>query len=379
MTTNRLQTPLFPNVRRSPYFDRTEAAGATAYMVYNHMYMPMDYGRPPDSDYAALTEDVTLWDVGAERQVELAGPDALRLADRLATRDLRDLTLGRCRYTLVCDDEGIVICDPVVLRLATDRIWFSHGNVDLLLWAKGIAVGAGLDVRVGEADIAPMQVQGPRARALLAEVGVAGLDDLGYYSLIHATIGGVACVVSRTGWSGGPGYEVFPRSSAVAGDVWDAIVAAGASHGLRITAPNVPRALERGITDIAWFHNLGVNALEAAPRLVDLDADAFIGRDALLRVAAGGVRRATVGLLGPAARPARAEGTSAITAAAGAIVGATRWLAYSPALARTIAVGVVGRAHAEIGTPLTIQTPVGALSCIVTGLPFVPAPPGTRD
>src|SRR3954469_14638520 len=159
--------PLFANVRRSPYFERTEAAGAVAYMAYNHMYMAMDYGRQPAAEYRALTEGVTLWDVGAERQVELAGPDALRFADLLATRDLSQLVPGACRYTLIADENGIVICDPVVLYVEEGRVWLSHGNVDLLLWAKGVALGAGLDVQVREADVAPMQVQGPLARAVL--------------------------------------------------------------------------------------------------------------------------------------------------------------------------------------------------------------------
>ena len=138
--------PLFANVRRSPYFARTEAAGAVAYMAYNHMYMAMDYGRQPAAEYRALTEGVTLWDVGAERQVELSGPDALAFADRLATRDLSEVAPGTCRYTLIADEHGIVICDPVMLHVETGRVWLSHGNVDLLLWAKGVALGAGLEI-----------------------------------------------------------------------------------------------------------------------------------------------------------------------------------------------------------------------------------------
>ena len=138
-------------------------------MAYNHMYMAMDYGRPPAAEYRALTEGVTLWDVGAERQVgDRRGPDALAFADRLATRDLSPLEPGACRYTLVARREGIVICDPVVLYVEEGRIWLSHGNVDLLLWAKGVALGAGLDVAVREADVAPMQVQGPLARTVLS-------------------------------------------------------------------------------------------------------------------------------------------------------------------------------------------------------------------
>jgi aminomethyltransferase len=370
--------PLFANVRRSPYFARTEAAGATAYMAYNHMYMAMDYGRPPTAEYRALTEGVTLWDVGAERQVEIAGPDALAFADRLVTRDVAALEPGACRYTLVGDEQGIVICDPVLLYVEEGRIWLSHGNVDLLLWAKGVALGAGLDVAVREADVAPMQVQGPLARTMLAPLVGDALDGLAYYRLMRAEIAGVPCVVSRTGWSGGPGYEVFPLGSERALEVWDAVAAAGQPLGMLVCGPNVPRALERGITDIAWFHNLGMNALEAAERLVDLDAGEFVGRGALLEAREAGIKRRTIGLKGPDVTLPRADGTWQLTRD-GAPAGATRWVARSPALGCMIGVGVVGREHAEPGTELALVAPDATVPFTVATLPFVPAPPGTTD
>jgi aminomethyltransferase len=369
---------LFPNVRRSPYFERTEAAGAVSYMAYNHMYMPMSYGRDPAVDYAAVTEGVALWDVAAERQVELEGPDALALADLVTTRDLRTLEPGACRYALVCDDDGTVLCDPVVLRVSAERVWLSHGNVDLLLWVRGVAHGSGLNVRVREADVPPVQVQGPRARAVLEPLAGPGLSGLGYYRLLDCTIAGVPCVVSRTGWTGGPGYEVFPLGSAGAVDVWDALVAAGAPHGLLIAAPNVPRALERGITDIALHHGQGANGLEVSERLVDVDAAPFIGRDALLAVRAAGVARRAVGLVvegGPLPGPVGVwevvDGDCR--------VGGTRWVAWSPALASTIAVALVATPEAVPGTRLSLVHPGGAAPCTVATLPFVPEPPGLRD
>jgi aminomethyltransferase len=345
-------------------------------MAYNHMYMPMDYGRAPGVDYAALTGGVTVWDVGAERQVELHGPDAIALANRLVTRDLAGLVAGDCRYTLVTDEAGTVICDPVLLCVDADRVWLSHGNVDLLLWCKGIAHGAGLDVAVGEADVPPIQVQGPRSPELLAAAGV-DVDGLAWYHLRHARVDGVDCVVSRTGWSGERGYEIFPLGSAGALGVWDALVAAGEPLDVLVTAPNVQRALERGITDTAWFHNLGANALEVAPRVVHLDAGDFVGRDALRAIRDRGVARATVGLLGPDVVPGRVEGAWSI-AAAEQVVGATRWVTRSPALGRLIAVALVEVAHAGVGTGLTLRAPAGPIPVTAAALPFVPPPAGAR-
>ena len=262
MSTASRAQPLHPHTRRSPYFDRTEALGASEYMPYNHMYMPMAYGRDPREDYRALTERVTLWDVGAERQTELRGPGALALADLLTTRSLADLEVGGCRYTICCDAEGQVICDPVLLHPWPDVVWLSHGSVDLTLWAAGLALGGGHDAEVSEPDVAPLQVQGPLAPALLGDLLGPALDELRPFRCTVFELAGVECVISRTGWSGGPGYEVYPLSSARALEVWDAIVAAGERHGLLVTGPNVARAMERGITDISYATNQDLNPLE---------------------------------------------------------------------------------------------------------------------
>jgi glycine cleavage system aminomethyltransferase T len=368
---------LFPNVRRSPYFARTEAAGAVAYMAYNHMYMPMGYGRDPSVGYRAVTEGVALWDVAAERQVEITGPDALALADLLTTRALSSLEAGQCRYALVCDEDGIVLCDPVVLHVAEGRIWLSHGNIDLLLWVKGVRHGLDLEVAVAEADVPPMQLQGPLARDVLAPLVGPDLDRLAYYRLMQTSIAGVPCVVSRTGWTGGPGYEIFPLGSAPAVAVWDALAATGEPYGLVIDGPNVPRALERGITDTALQHGQGANALELAERLVDLDAGPFVGRDALLAVRAAGIARRTVGLIVEAGTLPSPVGIWPILAA-GRRVGGTRWVARSPALGTVIAIGLVESACAEPGTGLVLRHPDGDATCRVTRLPFVGEPAGLR-
>ena len=220
--------PLFANVRRSPYFDRTEAAGAVAYMAYNHMYMAMDYGRQPAAEYRALTEGVTLWDVGAERQVELAGPDALAFADRLVTRDLSALAPGACRYTLVARRAGH--------RDLRSRAPVRRGGPRLALarQRRPAAVGEGRRARrrprrrgARGGRRADAGAGAARARPCWRRSSATRSTASRYYRLTQAEIAGVPCVVSRTGWSGGPGYEVFPLGSERALEVWDAVAAAG--------------------------------------------------------------------------------------------------------------------------------------------------------
>ena len=371
MTASDRRQPLYPHTRRSPYFARTEAAGATEYMHYNHMYMPMAYGRDPAEDYRALTERVTLWDVGAERQTELRGPAAMALADQLTTRSLADLPVGGCRYTICCDTHGEIICDPVLLYPRAELIWLSHGSVDLTLWAAGLALGGGHDVEVSEPDVAPLQVQGPLAPALMRDLLGDQLAELRPFRCSEFTIAGVGCVVSRTGWSGGPGYEVFPLSSQRALAVWDAIVAAGEPHGLLVIGPNVTKAMESGITDTSYATNQGLNPLELwQDYLVDLDKGPFIGREALRAIAQRGVARRQVGLLGPQSRLPRLEGPWPLRRD-GTDIGATRWASFSFALERAIAIGVVDAGHAVEGSTVEVLHPGGSAEMQICRLPFV--------
>lgn len=359
------------STRRSPYWDGAVAAGAVEFMAYNHMTFPIVYTRTMAEEYVALTERVTLWDVGCERQTELRGPDALRLADRLATRDLSTLKVGQCRYAYVCDPDGTIMCDPVVLRPWPDVVWFSHGVVDLTLWARAIALEGGWDVAVSEPDVAPLQVQGPLAAEMLRGVVEAPIDELRFYRCVVTRVAGIDAVVSRTGWSGALGFEIFPTSSARAMDLWNALLDAGRPHGLVVTGPVVHRAVERNVTDTAYATNAGMNPFEAGgERLVDLDKPDFIGRDALLRVKAEGAQRRTVGLFIEGDVP-RIEWPWPITDARGR-PGLVRWATHSFALDRSIGIALVDAA-VEAGERVQVEHPGGRVGAEVTTLPFVEA------
>jgi glycine cleavage system aminomethyltransferase T len=360
--------PLFPNVRRSPYFERTQDAGALEFMVYNHMYMPIVYARDPRAEYEALQSRVCLWDVGAERQTELRGPDAVRFANHLCTRDLRELAVGRCRFTMVCDHRGAIMTEPIVLRPWEDVVWISHGDVDLTLWARGLAAGQGFDVTVSEPDVAPMQVQGPKSLELLRELS-PDVETLGYYHCTVTRVAGVDAVVSRTGWNKNLGFEVYPLDDAGALRIWDAVVEAGAPHDLMIAGPNLSLAVEQGITDNHYYVNSGMTPFEAgAGRLVDLDSAPFVGSDALAAPGAAEPERHTMGLLleGP---PGRMEAFWPIEWR-GAAAGEVRWAAYSYALEREIAIAILPRACAA-GEEVVVHAPAGAIAARVASVPLV--------
>jgi glycine cleavage system aminomethyltransferase T len=360
---------LHPNVRRSPYFAATERWGAVSYMVYNHMYMAIAFARDPREDYDALLNRVCLWDVGAERQTQLRGPDALALANYLCTRDMRDLEVGQCRFTMVCDAAGTVMTEPIVLRPWEDTVWISHGDVDVTLWATGLALARGYDVTVSEPDVAPLQIHGPRALDLLSKL-VPGVGDLAYYRCVETTVAGHPAVVSRTGWSRDHAYEIYPLGSDHAMELWDALEEAGEPLGLLVTGPNIHRAVEQAITDNHYYVNDGMTPYEAgAGRLVSLDSAPFVGSDALARVSREPLRRHTLGLAFEGAPGTPMEAFWPVVDDGGP-AGHVRWAAYSYALERDLGITLVD-ARVNEGDRVTVQAPNGDVTAVATSLPFV--------
>jgi glycine cleavage system aminomethyltransferase T len=367
----RVAQPLHYTVRRSPYFQRTLELGAVEFMVYNHMYMPLDYGRDPRQDYDALVQRATLWDVGAERQTELRGPDALRFADFLAPRDLRKLEVGRCRFTPVCDQRGEIMADCVVLHPQPDLVWFSHGDVDYELWAQGLALAHGFDVSVCEADVPPLQLQGPLAATVLAPICEHDPARLERFHCVVTQVAGVPAVVSNTGWSREAGYEIYPLGSDRAAQVWDAIVEAGAAHDLLVTGPNIVRAVEQGITDTQYRMNSGMNPLEAGMAgMLDLDGADFVGRDALRAVRAAGPARTTIGLTVSGDPVPRLDDFWPLLDEGGNQVGVARWAVWSYALETSIAIALVDVAAAA-ATGFVLRTPDGDRPAKPHSIPFV--------
>jgi glycine cleavage system aminomethyltransferase T len=365
----RERTHLYPISRRSAYWQGTVVAGVSEFMVYNHTYMPLVYHHSPAEEYAALTERVTLWDVGAERQTELRGPDALQFAQYLTTRDLSTLKVGDCKYTLVCDPDGQIICDPVLLHPRSDVIWLSHGDADLTLWATGVAMKSGFRVDVREPDVSPLQIQGPKSLSMLRELVASPLDALGFYKCLVTQVAGIDAVVSRTGWSGGLGYEIFPLSSDRAMDLWNCLVEAGRGFGLMVTGPNVFRAVEKGVTDTAYYSNSNMNPYEAGHgRLVHLEKGDFIGRLALRKIAAEGAKRKTVGLLIDGDLP-QLEWYWPLSDVRGKL-GEVRWAVHSFELRRNIGIAIADAAL-EIGETVHIRHQAGISQATVTSVPFV--------
>ena len=243
-------------IRKSPFFESTLAWGCKEYTTYNHMYFPVYYNTP-EEDFWSLVNDVTLWDVSVERQVEIKGPDASKFTQLLTPRNLSTCEVNQCKYVLNTNYQGGILSDPILLRLAEDHWWYSISDSDLLLWAMGVAGKDKYDIELREPDVSPLQIQGPKSLALMKDLvgGQVNLEKLPFYGLAEAKIRGRDCIISRTGFSGESGFEIYLRNATLhAEDLWYAVLEAGKKHQLMVTAPPHCRRIQAGI--LSWGQDM---------------------------------------------------------------------------------------------------------------------------
>lgn len=358
-------------LRKSPFFERTIAAGATTLSVYNKTYLPGGYATM-EEEFRHLIEGVTMWDVTCQRIVEIAGPDARRFLDRLTPRSLATVKPGLCRYLLITDRAGGILNDPVMLCLAEDRFWLSCADGDVLMWAKGVAATGEMDVTLSAPETATLQLQGPKSLTVLQSLVGQDIEELKYYCHRPATIAGIPVIVARTGWSAERGYEIYLEDMASGPALWDAVMAAGAPQGIFVTSPNRIRRIEAGILDYSVDLDETTNPFEVGlDRLVDLGPEAnYIGKQALAAIAAKGVARRLVGLEIAGDRVAPNDVVYPVTVGGAAVGRMTSWV-YSPRLDRSIGLAMLGLDHTAIGTEVVVEAPGESRSARVVEQPFI--------
>ena len=358
-------------IRKSPFFDATVRWGATAFSVYNHMYIPRDFGDP-EQNFWNLINDAILCDVSVERQVEITGPDATQFIQLLTPRDLSKLAVGQCKYIIITNASGGIINDPVLLRLEENHYWISLADSDVLLWAQGVAVNSGLDVKICEPDASPLQLQGPQSGKIMQELFGESISDLRYYWHRELSLDGIPLIVSRTGWSSELGYEIFLRDSSKGDLLWEKIMAAGKAYGLKPGHTSSIRRIEGGMLSYHADMDIDTNPYELGlDRLVHLDNGMdFIGKDALLKVKNEGIKRKQVGLhlnSDPLPGPnTRFWGIKYHEVEVGKVTSAV----YSPRLKENIGLAMVLIEFSDMGQKLIVNTPDGDIEAMVVEKPF---------
>lgn len=370
---------LYSRIRKSPYFYSSRRHRPVSYSVYNHTYHPRLYGDPVE-EYWELLNGVTLWDVGVERQVEITGPDAFDFTNMLVTRDLARCAVEQCKYCFLTTQEGGILNDPVLLRLDENHFWLSLADSDVLLWAKALAIGSPFNVNIREADVGPVQIQGPKSKDVLVELFGDRILELPYYFMTQAQLDGMDVVVSRTGYTAEVGYEIYLKNASRDADrLWNTVLEAGKPHGLKVIGPSHIRRIEGGILALGADMWIDTNPFEVGigyAWMVDLDGDAdFIGKAALRRVKELGIRRKLVGVeisgenLGSYNDGAMIDFFPVF--AEGSQVGNVTSACHSPRLEKNIGYAMVPVELTELGTEMEVETPHGRTSAVVVEKPFI--------
>ena len=343
-------------IRKSPYFDSTVKWGATGFSVYNHMYIPRDFGDP-EKNFWNLINDAILCDVAVERQVEITGPDAAKFVQLLTTRDLSNLSIGQCKYVLITNNEGGLLNDPVLLRLAENHFWLSLGDSDILLWAQGVAVNSGLNVNIIEPDVSPLQLQGPKSIDIMKVLFGHEITKLKYYWLIETELNDIPLVVSRTGWSSELGYEIYLRDGTKGNELWELIMKAGKKFNLKPGHTSSIRRIEGGMLSYHADADINTNPFELGmDRLVDLSNDnEFIGKSALIKIKEKGITRKQVGIIIDCDPLKNPNTIFWPIIKDGQNIGKVTSAVYSPRLKKNIALGIVSIENCEVGNCVDIK------------------------
>lgn len=358
-------------IRKSPFFDATVRWGATNFSVYNHMYIPRDFGDP-EQNFWNLINSAILCDVAVERQVEITGDDASKFIQLLTPRDLSNFKVGQCKYILITNEEGGILNDPILLRLEENRYWISLADSDILLWAQGVAVNSGLKVKISEPDVSPLQLQGPNSGKIMEALFGQDILDLKYYWHREEVLNGIPLLVSRTGWSSELGYEIFLRDYTKGDKLWEQIMEVGIPFDLKPGHTSSIRRIEGGMLSYHADMDINTNPFELGlDRLVNLEGkEDFVGKTALKEIKEKGVSRKQVGLIiegqplsGPNTRFWEIKYDEKI-------VGKVTSAVYSPRLKQNIALAMISADLTTIGTEVKINTYAGTLGAMVVEKPF---------
>lgn len=335
------------------------------------MYIPRDFGDPVQN-FWNLVNDAILCDVAVERQVEITGPDAGKFTQYLSCRDLSTCAIGQCKYVLITDQDGGIINDPILLKLGENHFWLSIADSDVILWAKGLAAGMGMDVTITEPDVSPLQLQGPKSRDILRAAFGDEPAELKYYRFMHYDWNGTPLVISRTGWSSELGYEIFLMDGSKGDALWEHIMGVGAPMGLFPGHTSSIRRIEGGMLSYQADVTLENNPFEIGmDRLVDLDMDAdFVSKKALTKIKQDGITQKQVGLVIDGAPLIGSNDEKWPVMVNGERVGMVTSAIHSPRLDQNIALALVAIGHADLGQAAQIEMGSERRSAMIVEKPF---------
>ena len=358
-------------IRKSPFFDATVKWGAKDFSIYNHMYIPRDFGNP-EQNFWNLINDAILCDVAVERQVQIQGPDAGKFVQMMTPRDLSDMKVGQCKYVILVNQNGGVLNDPILLKVSDDKYWFSLADSDILFWAQGLAANSNYNVEITEPDVSPLQLQGPKSRDIMIKIFGDQIADLKYYWFKQFKFKNTQLIISRTGWSSELGYEIFLTDSTIGNQLYEHIMNIGEPMGLKPGHTSTIRRIEGGMLSYHADMTINTNPLELGMnKFIDLNGNFdFIGKNSLIKINKDGIKRKQVGLLLDISRMDGPNTRFWDIKYDNKIVGKLTSAVYSPRLEKNIALAMIDIDYSDLNQKLIVNDGDCDFNAIVVNTPF---------
>ena len=358
-------------VRSTPYTSRIENHGVTAYTVYNHMLLPAAFGSLEEScDH--LKKNVQVWDVAAERQVEISGKDATKLVQLMTCRDLSKSKVGRCYYCPLIDENGNLVNDPVILKLAEDRWWISIADSDVIFFAKGLASGNKFDVKIFEPIVDILAVQGPKSFDLMEKVFGEKIKELKFFGFDYFTFNGAKHLIARSGWSKQGGFEIYVENTDSGLKLYDHLFEIGKEFNVRPGCPNLIERIESGLLSYGNDFDNNDNPFQCGfDKYVDLETDInFLGKDKLKKIKEKGIDRKLMGVQIDLTKILLTSSLN-IKNNDGNIIGELRSACYSPHFKKVIGIAMIKEPYCKASSSGTIEIDGNSLALKVCDLPFI--------
>jgi len=345
-------------IRRTPYTDSVEQLGVRGFSVVNHMLLPKAFQPTVEEDYWHLREHVQIWDVSCQRQVEITGKDATKLVQLMTPRDISRCSIGQCMYVPIIDSDAGLINDPVLLKLDDNHFWLSIADSDVLLYAKGLAIGKGFDVIVDEPDVSPLAVQGPKAEKLLTQIFGSNVGDIGFFKFGWINFCGTKQLIARSGYSRQGGFEIYLKGSHLGKKLWDTIWNAGKKFNILPGCPNLIERIEGGLFSYGNEMTRANNPLEIGlEKYCTLDGSIdFIGREKLQIIAKNGINQQIKGVLFDGDKCPTCAVPWPVTVGSQK-VGAITSAIWSPRLKSNIGLSMIDRNFWLQGQPVSVHMP----------------------
>ena len=358
-------------LRSTPYTSRIENQGVTAYSVYNHMLLPAAFGSLEDS-YHHLKEHVQVWDVAGERQVEISGKDSAQLVQLMTCRDLSKSKVGRCYYCPIIDDKAGLINDPVILKINEQRWWISIADSDVILFAKGLAIGKKFDVKIFEPNVDILAVQGPKSFKLMEKIFGTKIIEMKFFGFDYFEFGGVKHLIARSGWSKQNGYEIYVENTESGLALYDKLFKVGKEFNVKPGCPNLIERIESALLSYGNDMDNDDNPLECGlDRYVNLDTEInFLGKEKLKEVRKNGITKKLMGVI-IEAKEINVSKSINLFNDKNLKIGELRSGVYSPHFRKVIGIAMLDKPYCEVSQKIKISINDVVFEGKVCDLPFI--------